>query len=69
MQTDTLTVLIAASIWAIWMSIMIPGFGIGICYALLSAASFFAGGVVIGGIMFLLYRGLSLVWSKIRRTH
>lgn len=69
MQTDTLTVLIAASIWAIWMSIIVPGFGIGICYALLYVVSLLTASVVMGGIGYLLYRGALLVWSKIRCTH
>lgn len=69
MQTDTITVLIGLSICAIWMSILVPGFGIGICYALLYVASLFAVGVAWVGFLYILYRGALLVWSKIRCTH
>lgn len=64
-----ITVLVALAIYAIVMSIMIPGFGIGICYALLYVVSLFAAGAVMSGIMYLLYSGALFVLSKIRCTH
>lgn len=64
-----IAVIVALAIYAIVMSIMIPGFGIAICYALLYVVSLFAAGAVMSGIMYLLYSGALLVWSKIRCTH